>query len=258
MIINFLGTGTSQGVPVIGSKHPVCFSNDPKDKRLRSSIIIDNKNYIILIDCGPDFRYQMLRSGYNNVDAIIFTHEHSDHILGLDDIRPISFNNNNKILPIYGLSRVLDEIKHRFYYFFLDKNKYIGSPNLKFCKVYVNEIIYIKSIKIIPIKVFHGSLFILGYIIDDCFAYITDASFLPKESMELLIGIKILVINALRIYPKHPSHFILPEVLKIIDKLKPRKTYITHISNFLGFHSIVTKNLPKNVYLAYDGLKIII
>lgn len=253
MIINFLGTGTSQGIPIIGSNHPVCLSKDPKDKRLRSSIMIEiNKKYF-LIDCSPDFRYQMILCKYKFIDAILLTHEHNDHTSGLDDIKQIN-NIINKSIPVYGLSRVLDEIKNRFYYFFLEK-KYPGTSRIDLIKIENNKKIIIQGINIITLSIMHGKLPILGYRIKN-FAYITDASFIPEKTLKLLKGVTVLVLNTLRKNPKHHSHFILKEALEIIDIIKPNKTYLTHISHLLGFHYNISKELPKNIYLAYDGLKL--
>lgn len=255
MKINFLGTGTSQGIPIIGSLHPVCLSNDPKDKRFRSSILIEKNNKLLLIDCGPDFRSQMIFGKHNYIDTILLTHEHSDHTLGLDDIRPIN-HKINKNIPVYALPRVLNEIKHRFYYFF-DKKKYPGVSDIKLCKLEFGKIKNIEGINILPLLIWHGKLPILGYRIDN-FAYITDASFIPEESLQALEGLTHLVINALRKGPKHPSHFTLLDALNIIKRLNPNKSYLTHVSHLLGFHSKVIHELPVNVTLAYDGLSIII
>lgn len=255
MKINFLGTGTSQGIPIIGSLHPVCLSNDPRDKRCRSSILIEKNKKFLLIDCGPDFRYQMISGGHNYIDAILLTHEHSDHTLGLDDIRPLN-NIMNHAIPLYALPRVLDEIKHRFYYFF-DKQKYPGVSNIKLFQLNIGKYYNIAGMKILPLLIWHGKLPILGYRIEQ-FAYITDASFIPEDSLKALLGLKVLVINALRKMPQHPSHFTLFDALNIINILKPQQSYLTHVSHLLGFHSHIINELPFNVTLAYDGLNIIL
>lgn len=255
MKIHFLGTGTSQGMPVIGSKHSVCLSEDPRDKRLRSSVLIENEGKMFLVDCGPDFRYQMLRGGHEQVDVILLTHEHSDHTLGLDDVRPINFM-MQKTLPVFGLSRVLDELRQRFPYFFSEE-KYPGIPDLTLYELESGRTKCIEGIKILPLTVWHGSLSILGYRMGR-FAYITDASFLPEESLRELEDLDLLVLNALRKIPEHPSHFTLSEALQVVTRLRPAQTYLTHISHLLGFHSEVTHELPACVHLAYDGLTLTI
>lgn len=250
MKITFLGTGNSYGIPIISYPHPVCLSKDKKDKRLRSSILINENNKNILIDCGPDFRYQMLRTTNNNIDAILLTHEHRDHIAGLDDIKPI-YNNYKKSISIYSLPRVLNEVKKKFNYLFL---KNTTSP-IFFLKKIKNKSKKIKGIKVKPLKILHGNLSILAFRIKN-FAYITDASYIPKGTMKKLTGLEVLVLNSLRKYPNHISHFTLNKALDIILKLNPIKSYITHISPILGFHKIISKELPSNVYLAYDKLSI--
>ncbi|AER40362.1 MAG: MBL fold metallo-hydrolase [Flavobacteriales bacterium] len=251
MRITFLGTGTSQGVPLIGSKHPVCLSDNPKDKRLRSSILIEKNHKIFLIDCGPDFRYQMLRSHHKKLNAIFITHEHYDHIGGLDDLRPINLK-IKKPIPVYGLRRVLENLKKRFYYIF-SENKSNTS------KISIHELdddtdfFLVEYFKVFPLSILHGALPILGFRIED-FAYITDASSIPIPTMKKLRGLNVLVLNVLRKVPKHHSHFTLSESLKMVQKIAPKKTYLTHISHLLGFHEDIQKKLPKNVYLAYDGL----
>ncbi|XOD67345.1 MAG: MBL fold metallo-hydrolase [Flavobacteriales bacterium Tduv] len=255
MKIHFLGTGTSQGVPVIGSKHPVCLSEDPRDKRLRSSVLIENEGKMFLIDCGPDFRYQMLRGGHERIDFILLTHEHSDHTLGLDDVRPINFM-MQRTLPVFGLPRVLDEVRQRFPYFFSEK-KYPGIPDITLCDLKPGCSEYIEGIEILPLTVSHGGLSILAYRMGS-FAYITDASFLSEESLCELEGLDLLILNALRKTPEHPSHFTLFEALKIVTRLRPVQTYLTHISHLLGFHEKVTQELPSGVHLSYDGLTLTI
>ncbi|WP_185864498.1 MBL fold metallo-hydrolase [Blattabacterium cuenoti] len=253
MKITFLGTGTSQGVPVIGSSHPVCLSRDPKDKRLRSSVLIEKNGKFFLIDCSPDFRYQMLRNNNEKIDAIFITHEHQDHIGGLDDVRPIS-NNMNKSIPIYALRRVLDNLKIRYYYFFSGK-KNTTNINLFEIDKYKKFFFVEEYCKIFLLYVYHGDLPILGFRIDN-FAYITDASKIPCSTIDSLNKLDILVINVLRKKPLHHSHFTLSESLNIIHQINPKKTYLTHVSHLLGFHEKIQEKLPKNVYLAYDGLVI--
>ncbi len=252
MKITFLGTGTSQGIPIIGSDHPVCKSDNPKDNRLRSSVLInwDNNNFVI--DCGPDFRTQMLNSNCSKIDAIIYTHEHSDHVAGLDDIRPFFFNQGK--IPIYAHERVLNELKKRFYYIFDDNYAYPGSP--KVIENIISSNFNINDKKIVPIDALHRDLQIFGYRFEN-FAYLTDVKSIKKEEINKLHDLEVLVINALRI-EEHYSHFNLHQALDFISEVKPRKAYLTHISHMLGFHDEVQKILPKNVFLAYDGLEITI
>jgi phosphoribosyl 1,2-cyclic phosphate phosphodiesterase len=248
-----LGTGTSQGIPVIGSNHPVCLSTDPKDKRLRVSALVEYKGYSILIDCGPDFRAQMLTNQITHIDAILYTHEHNDHTAGLDDIRPYFFRQGD--IPIYAHKRVLDSLKKRFDYIFESENKYPGAPS-----VVVNEIKNVpfkfKELDIIPVNVMHNRVQVFGYRLAD-FVYLTDVKTIEEEEIEKLRGVKVLVINALRI-EKHHSHFNLEDALEFINKVKPERAYIIHISHVMGFHEEVQAQLPENVFLAYDNLKITI
>lgn len=250
MKITFLGTGTSQGVPLISSTHPVCLSKNSKDKRLRSSILIEKGKKVFLIDCSPDFRYQMLRSNHKKLDAILITHEHQDHIGGLDEIRSI---NREKPIPVYGLRRVLESLKKRFYYIFSENKKSNTS------KISIHELdnytdfFVVGSSKVFPLYIWHGTLPILGFRIEN-FAYITDASHIPFHTIQQLKGLDILVLNVLRDAQKHPSPFTLSDSLNMIQKINPKRTYLTHISHLLGFHDKVQSGLPKNVYLAYDGL----
>ena len=252
MKITFLGTGTSQGIPIIGSDHPVCKSKNPKDRRLRSSVLInwDKNNYVI--DCGPDFRTQMLNSNCSRIDAIIYTHEHSDHVAGLDDIRPFFFNQGK--IPIYAHKRVLNELKKRFYYIFDENYSYPGSP--KVIENVISSNFNINDKKIIPINAFHKDLQVYGYRFEN-FAYLTDVKTIEKKEIKKLDDLDILVINALRI-EEHYSHFNLDQALEFIKVIKPKKAYLTHISHMLGFHDEVQKILPENVFLAYDGLEITI
>ncbi len=252
LTITFLGTGTSQGIPVIGSTHPVCLSNDPKDKRLRVSVLLswDSNNYII--DCGPDFRQQMLRENCSKIDGILLTHEHSDHTAGLDDIRPFFFRQGD--IPFYAEANVYQALHRRFGYIFETENKYPGAPTIMQHVVDMDQEFYLGSKKVIPIRVFHGELPVLGFRIDD-FAYLTDVKTIPEHMHNRLFNLDVLVISALRIEP-HRTHLNLSEALEIVALLKPKKTYFTHISHKLGFHAEVEKTLPENVHLAYDTLTI--
>ena len=254
MKVYFLGTGTSQGIPVIGSNHPVCLSTDLKDKRLRVSVWIHWENNSFVIDCGPDFRQQMLVSGCQKVDGILFTHEHSDHTAGLDDIRPFNFKQGE--IPIYAHQRVIDNLKLRFDYVFKTENRYPGAPSVKTVEVVNNRPFTIGNKTAIPVNVMHGDLPVFGYRIDD-FAYLTDVKTVDESEMDKLKNLKVLVVNALRETP-HNTHFNLQEALDFIDLVQPEKAYLTHISHLMGFHEEVQKKLPKNVYLAYDNLEITI
>ena len=250
MKVYFLGTGTSQGIPVIGSQHPVCYSQDQKDKRLRVSVWIEWDNNSFVIDCGPDFRQQMLTSGCSRIDAILFTHEHSDHTAGLDDIRPFFFKQGD--IPIYGHERVLKNLKKRFDYIFETENKYPGSPGVSPIEVENDVLIEIDSKKIIPINAMHGDLQVFGYRFDN-FAYLTDVKTIETTQVNKLKNLEVLVINALR-EEHHNTHFNLQEALDFINIVQPKKAYLTHISHTFGFHEEVQKKLPKNVFLAYDNL----
>ena len=254
MKVYFLGTGTSQGIPVIGSTHSVCQSTDFKDKRLRVSIWISWDTYSFVIDCGPDFRQQMLVSKCQKVDGILFTHEHSDHTAGIDDIRPFNFKQGE--IPIYAHQRVLDNLKKRFDYIFEIENKYPGAPSVKTHEVVNNHPFSIGNKKAIPIQVMHGNLQVFGYRIDD-FAYLTDVKTVDEKEVKKLKGLEVLVVNALR-EEHHNTHFNLQEALDFIALIQPEKAYITHISHIMGFHEEVQKKLPKNVFLAYDNLEITI
>ncbi|KGO94968.1 MBL fold metallo-hydrolase [Flavobacterium subsaxonicum] len=254
MKVWFLGTGTSQGIPVIGSTHPVCLSTDMRDKRLRVSVWIHWANYSYVIDCGPDFRQQMLTSKCPKIDGIIYTHEHADHTAGLDDIRPFFFRQGD--IPIFAHKRVIDSLKKRFDYVFEEENKYPGAPSVKVIEVVNNQPFLIGDKTAIPISTLHGRLPIFGYRIDD-FAYLTDVKTVAPEEREKLRGLSVLVVSALRHEP-HNSHFNLEEALEFIADIAPEKTYLTHISHMMGFHAEVEKILPKNVFLAYDNLEITI
>ncbi|MDR2205327.1 MAG: MBL fold metallo-hydrolase [Flavobacteriaceae bacterium] len=252
MKLKFLGTGTSQGIPVIGSRHPVCLSENPKDKRLRTSALITtNSGKKILIDCGPDFRWQMLVNREENIDSVLITHEHNDHIIGLDDMRPLIFKNQKK-MPVFCSSRVAVEIENRFPYAFSEE-KYPGAPSFELIKI--NSEFQLFDLKIIPIEVMHGKMPVYGYKIKNL-AYITDANFISESEKQKLKNLDILIINCLRKTKPHPSHFILPDILELTEELKPKTTFMIHISNDFGFHDEVESELPKNLHLAYDGLEI--
>lgn len=253
MELEFLGTGTSQGVPVITCNCEVCTSDDPRDNRLRTSALIrvDGKN--IVIDAGPDFRQQMLRAKVPSVDAILITHEHKDHVAGLDDIRPYNFS-QNQAMNIYIEERGEESLKREFAYVFA-KKKYPGVPMMNLNRV-TNHAFLIGQIKIEPIRVMHMKLPIFGYRIGKL-AYITDASYIAPEELEKLKGVEVLVINALR-KEKHYSHFSLGDALEVINIISPQRAYLTHVSHAMGCHAEVQDTLPANIYLAYDNLRVTI
>ncbi len=251
MIVTFLGTGTSQGIPVIGCDCAVCTSQDPRDNRLRTSVHIQVDGTSLVIDTGPDFRQQMLREKIKKIDAILFTHHHKDHVAGLDDIRSFYFRQKNEI-PVFANTQTVNRLQVEFPYVF-KPGSYGGAP-----RIHINEIdqeaFTFGNIKIQPIKVKHDKLSVLGFRIGN-FTYLTDANFIDEKAVSLILGSEILVINALQ-KEKHPSHFTLAEALEEIRKLKPATAYLTHMSHHMGLHETVSKELPKNVFLAYDGLKI--
>ncbi len=253
MKLTFLGTGTSQGIPVVGSNHPVCLSDNSKDKRLRVSVLLQWSDFSILIDCGPDFRQQMLRTDCTEISAVLITHEHSDHTAGLDDLRPFFYRQG--AIDVFANERVLKSLHKRFDYIFKKDNKYPGVLTINDHQI-SGKTFNIGGKMIIPINVLHNTLPIFGYRIDS-FAYITDAKTISSSEIEKLKNLDVLVVNALRIKP-HLSHFNLEEALDFIKLVNPKKAYLTHISHHLGFHNIVEKTLPENVEIAYDQLQIFI
>lgn len=252
--VYFLGTGTSQGIPVIGSDDPVCHSTDPRDTRLRVSVWIHADDFSVVIDCGPDFRQQMLASRCRRIDALLFTHEHADHTAGIDDIRPFNFRQGE--MPVFAHRRVLDNLKRRFDYVFETENRYPGAPSVKPVEVQNNLPFSIARQEIIPVDVMHGNLQVFGYRIGD-FAYLTDVKTIARPEIEKLKNLKVLVVNALREEP-HDTHFNLAEALDFIETIRPERAYLTHISHRMGFHADVEKRLPAHVFLAYDNLEITI
>jgi len=250
--ITFLGTGTSQGVPVVACKCPVCQSDDSRDKRLRSSVMFECEGKNIVVDCGPDFRYQMLREKVDNIRAVLFTHEHRDHVAGLDDIR--SYNWVNKApVDIYAETRVLDAVMCMFSYAFKLDNKYPGTPQINVNIIDENPF-YIDSVKITPIRGMHYFIPVLGYRIGDI-TYITDFNKIEDSEIEKLKDSKVLVVNALR-KEEHISHFTLSEAIELIQKVNPEKAYITHIGHQMNKHEVEERDLPSNIHFAYDGLTI--
>lgn len=251
MKVTFLGTGTSQGIPIIACECEVCRSADPKNNRLRTSILVESDQAKIVIDSGPDFRQQLLRQQLKTLDAVVFTHEHKDHIAGLDEVR--AFNYFNKMrMPVYATERVQQALKREFAYIFSDE-KYPGIPEIDLFTV-TDEPFKVKDIELVPINVLHYRLPVKCYRMKD-FTYITDANFISEEEKEKIKGSKIIVVNALRREP-HVSHFTFQQAIELMKELKPEKAYFTHISHQLGLHDVVSKELPGFIELAYDGLQI--
>ena len=249
MKITFLGTGTSQGVPVIACECSTCLSEDQHDKRLRTSLLLETNNATLLFDAGPDFRQQMLRAKVKKLDSIILTHEHKDHISGMDDVRAFNYKSQDAI-DIYAEERVQRAIRNEYSYVF-SEYQYPGIPKMRLNSIFEDSF-DVKGIKIIPIRVFHYKLPVFGFRIGN-FAYITDANYIPEESKEKLFGVKYLIINALR-KEKHIAHFSLREAIGFIREISPKKAFITHISHQMGLHAEVSKELPPEIKLAYDGL----
>lgn len=246
-----MGTGTSQGIPVIGCECPVCQSTNPKDKRLRTSAHIEVDGLSIVIDTGPDFRQQILRENIKHLDAVIFTHQHKDHTAGLDDVRSFNFK-QQKPMPVYANKATLEHLKKEFYYAF-EEIKYPGVPQIELFEIN-NRNFDVNNINVLPIKVYHHQLPVLGFRIKN-FTYITDANYIPDKELEKIKGTEILVLNALQ-REDHISHFTLKQAVELSEQLRPRQTYLIHISHKMGFHDEVMNELPENVQLAYDGLKV--
>ncbi|MFN5238337.1 MAG: MBL fold metallo-hydrolase [Bacteroidota bacterium] len=249
--VTILGTGTSQGVPIIGCECRVCTSADQRDNRLRSSVRVISGDTVIVIDTGPDFRQQMLRARVSRLDAILLTHEHNDHVIGLDDIRPFNHRSGNS-LKVYALARVAEEVKKRFEYVFADPIP--GLPRVDLIPVLPGEPFSVGELEILPVGVIHGRLPIVGYRLGD-FAYLTDVKYMEEEDLEKLKGVKKLVINALQ-QEWHPTHLSLTEALELIERIGPEQAWLTHLSHHMGLASEVEQTLPPGVSLAYDGLEI--
>ncbi len=248
MRVRLLGTGTSQGIPIIGCHCPVCTSTDERDHRLRTSALVEVDGVNILIDAGPDLRQQLLRCGVTRLDALLLTHEHKDHTGGIDDVRPINFLMKQP-LNIYGQPRVMKAIRNDYSYAF-GPDQYPGVPQLVLNPLQP-EPFEVKGVEVIPVKVRHMTLPIFGYRIRN-FGYITDASFISETEKKKLRGVKVLVINALR-REQHYSHFNLEQALAIIDEIKPERAYLTHVSHRLGKYVDVSPELPQNVFLGIDN-----
>ena len=251
MKITLLGTGTSQGIPVIGCDCETCTSLDPRDKRLRCAVLIESVDFSLLIDVGPDFRTQMLAHHVQKLDAILLTHEHNDHVIGLDDIRPLNFKNRMD-MPIYSLQRVLDDVKNKFAYVF-DDSGYPGKPRAVCHSIQSGAVLtFGDEIVVTAFEVMHGNLPILGYRIGD-FAYITDASYLSEGTLSLLTGLKVLVLNALQ-YEPHYSHYTVEQAIAVASKIGAQHTYFTHLSHQLPPYIAFANSLPDHISPAYDGL----
>lgn len=255
--ITFLGTGTSQGVPVISCGCPVCRSSDPRDKRLRCSAMVRYGGKTLLIDAGPDFRQQMLRAGVTSPDAILLTHQHKDHTAGLDDVRAFNYSEKTQYkvctpFPVYCEPRVLESLKLEYPYAFTAK-KYPGVPEFDI-HIIGNSPFEVDGVEVIPIRVMHCKLPVLGFRFGDL-AYITDANLIPEEEFSKLEGVKILVLNTVRKTP-HISHFSLPEAVALARRIGARRTYLTHLSHQLPCHSDLEAELPEGIFPAYDTLEI--
>ncbi|MDR0419355.1 MAG: MBL fold metallo-hydrolase [Prevotellaceae bacterium] len=251
MRLTFLGTGTSQGVPMIACDCEVCRSTDSRDKRLRTSALVEVDGVNMMIDAGPDFRYQLLRENIKRVDAILLTHEHKDHTGGLDDVRAFNYF-LQRPMDIYAEERVLDNLRWEYPYAF-SKHKYPGAPEMELHPI-TGKPFKVSEVGVTPIRAMHYKLPIYGFKVGGL-VYVTDANHIAEESKELMKGCEILVINALR-YEEHLSHFTVPEALELVKELQPRMAYFTHMSHQVGLHNDVQKTLPENVFLAYDGLKV--
>lgn len=250
MKITFLGTGTSQGVPVIGCDCNICTSTDKRDKRLRSAIWIETPEVSIVIDSGPDFRYQMLRANVRKLDALVFTHGHKDHIAGMDDVRAYNFF-QQKAMDVYATEETQASLRREFSYIFTEHD-YPGVPQIKLHTIRPDQPFSINGLEIIPIRVLHYRLEVLGFRIGD-FTYITDANFIAPEELSKAKGSKVFVLNALRREP-HISHFTLNEAVAVAREIGAEQTYFTHISHQLGLHEELNEELPTGMQLAYDRL----
>jgi len=248
----FLGTGTSQGVPVIACDCVVCKSSDLKDKRLRTSVYVEYQGLKVVVDTGPDFRQQMLAQNIQKVDAVLFTHEHKDHIAGLDDIRAFNFKWEMD-MPVYAESRVQDALKREFHYVFSDY-KYPGIPQLALEDIVEGTKLNVNGVEIEPLRGMHYKLPVFGFRFGDL-VYLTDMNSIAEEEKQKMKGADILVVNALR-KEKHVSHFNLEEALELIEELKPKRAFLTHLSHLFGKHDEEQKRLPDNVKIAYDGLRL--
>jgi phosphoribosyl 1,2-cyclic phosphate phosphodiesterase len=252
MKVTFLGTGTSQGVPLIGCQCRVCSSEDPRDKRLRSSVMIEDNGSVFVIDSGPDFRQQMLREKVTRLDAVIFTHEHKDHIAGLDDVRAFNYL-HHRHMDVYASERVQSALRREFAYIFSGE-EYPGIPKINLHTIHDSTPFRVGETEFQPVEVLHYRLPVLGFRIGG-FSYITDANFIAEEEKEKIRNSDVLVINALR-REKHVSHFSLEEATQLVEELRPGNAYLIHISHQLGRHEEIEKELPAGIHCAYDGLQL--
>ncbi len=250
MIIDLLGTGTSHGIPVASCSCAVCTSNAPENKRYRSSISIRKNGKCLIIDTTPEFRLQTVRASIKEVDSVLITHAHADHLHGIDDLRPFSWKQR---IPIWAKEDVCKEIRERFPYIFNPPGQGGGTPQISINKIEPGSHIKSQGIEITPVPVYHGNLEILGFRIGN-FAYITDCSAIPESSMELLNGVKTLVLGALR-YRPHETHFSIPEALEVIKKISPERAYLTHLCHDVD-HFQLKADLPEGVEPAWDGLQL--
>jgi len=252
MQLTLLGTGTSQGIPVIGCQCDVCQSSDPKDQRLRTAALFHNESTNIAIDCGPDFRQQMLRARVRQLDAILITHTHNDHVIGLDDVRPFNFSMKRSI-PVYGLKPHLDEIRERFSYVF-KSNPYPGAPKINLYPIEPYTPFHIDGVEVLPILLKHGAIDVLGFRIEEK-AYLTDTNHISDLSLSKLQNLEVLILDALH-QKKHHSHYNLQQATDVAQRINADRTFLIHLSHMMGLHDHIDSVCPPNIHLAYDGLTV--
>ena len=252
--LTFLGTGTSQGVPVLNCRCAVCTSADSRNRRLRTAALLAVEGKYLAIDIGPDFRQQMLSARPPRLDGILVTHQHNDHVIGLDEVRPYNFFQKEN-MPLYCTAEVGKELRHRFAYAF-DEDPYPGAPSIQLHTIIGGEAFVAAGVPVLPVNIMHGNLSILGFRVYEL-AYLTDVKAIPEEEMSKLQGLDVLVISALQLEPEHFSHLILRQALALIERIKPRRAYLTHMSHRIGLHEELQRSLPPGVYAAYDGLRVL-